>query len=227
MRTQRQKCAALKAAGAIMTRALHLVALITAAVSSGERASHVDCDVVQPAAYKAAVDALVLGRLSPEQFDPRQSVVDLSLCVNLAPAGTGTSTLCALLRNHSKLTHHLHTVRAKSYRVTHYAKCFILTVRDPVARVKSAYTWEMSRASGRPFASADRSLSTPSEFVRAIQNASHRAHAAARSLYYRSLQGQYYDNAANSSKNFHTPFYKTLAANTIIGGAHHLVPQSD
>jgi hypothetical protein len=61
-------------------------------------------------------------------------------CANLAPAHTGTATLSHLLHNLSPFTHHDHWETVDALRARG-VRCFIVTVRDPVARLKSAYRW--------------------------------------------------------------------------------------
>ena len=76
--------------------------------------------------------------------------MNVTSCTNLAPAGTGTTSLFRALRPHSSqpLTHHLRSIHSK--RIEHYVNssrwrtsiCFLLTMRDPAERFITAFNWE-------------------------------------------------------------------------------------
>ena len=59
-------------------------------------------------------------------------------CMNLAPAGTGTSTLRDTLFQYSNYTHHEHKWKIRNALRKHpELKCFIMTVREPASRLSS------------------------------------------------------------------------------------------
>ena len=82
-----------------------------------------------------------------ERLSRHRTGVKFSSCVTLAPAGTGTmSTWRAMtrLRNVSSeqaaSTAHSHMLRAEDLASS--SNCFIVTVRDPVQRLLTAFSWE-------------------------------------------------------------------------------------
>ena len=66
--------------------------------------------------------------------------IRFSQCANLSPAGTGTTTITdAFLRSQNPFTAHSH-VRAISELARNAIRCFVITVRDPAARIHSGLT---------------------------------------------------------------------------------------
>lgn len=104
-------------------------------------------------------------------------------CTNLAPAGTGSTSLAfALARSGRKgrsFWHHNHDRRAASADFAQrHISCFIMTLRDPAARLASGFRVGPA-AFGVPMREGQRLPQTLSEWLRAIRNASsaHFAHA--------------------------------------------------
>ena len=113
-----------------------------------------------------------------------QSGMALSKCVNLSPAGTGTTSLWHALRAVREETGegppqttnqliHSHQQRAENVN----ASCFVVTVRDPMQRLVTGFAWEHAFAStpaGRALIPASRLVTkltpTTEEWVRAAQS---------------------------------------------------------
>lgn len=169
----------------------------------------------QPAQYSAR--ARLLAQLAAGGGGARRRAASaLSECANLAPAGTGTRPLTAWLRKHSKLAHHLHTAR---YMHLKAAKCVILTIRDPWARLISGFNFERDARTHNPHTFARAGYRSAEAFVDALTRSDHERLPAS-ALYYSSLRGVY--------RNISTPRYvQPFSYNTIRGGEHHLVPQID
>ena len=73
-------------------------------------------------------------------------------CANLAAPGTGSGTLSEWMRlSNNSIIHHDHSLSIGRLQQTRNVKCFIITLRDPIARIESGarYNWMHKRA--RPF----------------------------------------------------------------------------
>lgn len=69
---------------------------------------------------------------------------DLRECVNLIPAGTGTQSLVDLLQRATNTTwFHDHDLRVENHASV---PCFVMTIRDPVARLESGFLWDVMMA---------------------------------------------------------------------------------
>lgn len=78
---------------------------------------------------------------------PEVAKDNISLCANLAPAGTGTTTLHTLLSRLSpRLAHHSHAATPRQFWKR--AKCFVMTLRDPAERLVTAFRFEISVSHG-------------------------------------------------------------------------------
>ena len=68
---------------------------------------------------------------------------ELQTCGTLLPAHTGTSRLAWTVSQRSRFAQHFH----QDFFEDQYgrgARCFFMTVRDPVARLQSAFSFEKS-----------------------------------------------------------------------------------
>eukprot|EP00966_Prymnesium_polylepis_P150600 3478776-Prymnesium_polylepis.2 len=134
----------------------------------------------------------------------RRPATGLDACANLAPAHTGTSSLQSVLNaathgsgrrqlahDHHGFVHHLHS---KTVHELHRsgARCFVLTLRDPVARLSSLFSFQSKHRNwGNDLHALSKSRQTrsPSELIGAMRKPSHRAHDVTRALYNGSLAG--------------------------------------
>ena len=110
---------------------------------SAVRATHPtsQCPFVSPLQLhirEYSADELALARLGTHK-------ANISRCVNLAPAGTGTGSLYEQLSTTAPggPWHHMHENRIRDLQ-GRSRDCFILTVRDPAARLESAFRHELS-----------------------------------------------------------------------------------
>ena len=115
---------------------------------------------------------------------------NLSQCSNLAPAHTASTSLTELLHPHSRLAHHRHRWNVRTLFQQFHVRCFVMTLRDPVARLRSAFDFE--RKQSRPgreahLVSRTRRTANPTTFVDALRNPSYPSHAAVVRLYNGSL----------------------------------------
>ena len=80
----------------------------------------------------------------------------VNMCVNLAPAGTGTTTLSQLMKRVSHHAHHDHTFGLGQQPP---AGCLVVTLRDPVERLTSGwkFRWRQALAHRRKFGYAGHS----------------------------------------------------------------------
>ena len=109
----------------------------------------------------------------------RQPWLNLSQCANLAPAGTGSGTLYALLKRYSRHAHHIHD-RLTAELTGRGAHCLFITVRDPVHRLVSGWKLEgipIHRNAYLRFA-APHSNGSLARFVDAFSNATDTDHQA-------------------------------------------------
>ena len=113
---------------------------------------------------------------------------DLRECSNLAPAGTGTTSLTALLQPHSAHTHHIHLITPAVPR-TLAVDCFVMTLRDPADRLVTAFNYQ--KAVGLTFPENALRPADPSEWLRAIRDdaSGSSLHRAALHSYRQSLPG--------------------------------------
>ena len=72
----------------------------------------------------------------------------VNMCVNLAPAGTGTRTLSQLMQRVS-LSHHAHHDHHFGLGRQPSASCLVITLRDPVERLTSGWKFRWTQA-GHP-----------------------------------------------------------------------------
>ena len=117
------------------------------------------------------------------RMSQHRSGVALSKCINLSPAGTGTTSLWHALRAVREESEkppqttipliHSHQLRAENVN----ASCFVVTVRDPSQRLVTGFAWEQAFAStpaGRALIPASRLVTkptpSPEEWVRAAQS---------------------------------------------------------
>eukprot|EP00310_Coccolithus_braarudii_P018083 CAMPEP_0183337804 /NCGR_PEP_ID=MMETSP0164_2-20130417/5323_1 /TAXON_ID=221442 /ORGANISM="Coccolithus pelagicus ssp braarudi, Strain PLY182g" /LENGTH=335 /DNA_ID=CAMNT_0025507557 /DNA_START=13 /DNA_END=1020 /DNA_ORIENTATION=+ len=140
----------------------------------------------------------------------------LDSCTNLAIAGTGSLSLLEALKSASPLHpsdkfrwHHMHDQRIghvapsatelpRSGKKRGYT-CFIMSIRDPAARLESGFRWSLQGVKLVPFGhELDRSFSgepytlrSVSAFVRAFANASDVAHHAVMRSYLSSVAHPY------------------------------------
>jgi hypothetical protein len=77
----------------------------------------------------------------------RRSASSLAECANLAPAGTGTISLSNVLSGRSNHSHHDHSRNASQLYFAG-ARCFIVTLRDPVERLRTAFAFYHSGHKG-------------------------------------------------------------------------------
>lgn len=115
----------------------------------------------------------------------RRCAHGLADCMNLAPAGTGTQTVTDWLKAEgSPWAHHDHWRRANTS-----APCLVLTVRDPVARLRSG--WRLRLAKSHRFRGPDsgflRGMLNLSQFVAALRDPQHERHIESLGLYRASL----------------------------------------
>eukprot|EP00966_Prymnesium_polylepis_P148260 3424971-Prymnesium_polylepis.1 len=134
----------------------------------------------------------------------RRAEVTLNECQNLAPAGTGTKSLKKALENATaRKWKHFHWMRLVPSKP---APCAIMTLRDPVERLESAFRYELNSSNKHASAHSPFTMRgvAPSlrEFVEAIRNHSHPRHKAALSLYRRSayLPGAFLGEWTSSSQ---------------------------
>ena len=176
------------------------------------------------------------------------STTHLSDCANLAPAGTGSSSLVALLKKQTETAgraHHLHSARinhlaglphngASNTHRRHQASCFLLTVRDPVDRLLTAFSWQTLNKGAlvAPWSSVVGSARTKltgiNEWLTHFRNISSPLHRGLRDRYMKSLRNLSRGlerDPLTGARRHPTPFYQQ--ANTILGGDHFLVPQVD
>ena len=80
--------------------------------------------------------AALLSDLDNCTHRPRTRIAD---CMNLAPAGTGSTSVFSALRQYSNYSHHNHATRLPQRATVNGRRptCFILTVREPAARLAS------------------------------------------------------------------------------------------
>ena len=129
------------------------------------------CNLWRPPAYSSppflqGIDAAIKAGLQPKY--------GIDKCVNLAPSHTGTTSLAMNMKHLSNLTHHLHRLNFSH----HYARgkrCFIMTLRDPALRLRSAYAFD--RQAHSPglevhLLSKERNTTSPSSLVREMRKAS-------------------------------------------------------
>ena len=87
----------------------------------------------------------------------------LDQCINLAPDGTGSASLFAMLKRYSNFSHHDHGKRMIQNPRDGDPTCFIMTVREPAARLSSLFRHAAGPVAG-------------DEIVRALANATHPLH---------------------------------------------------
>lgn len=110
----------------------------------------------------------------------------LNVCMNLAPAGTGSSTLAQQLwRANATLAHHVHTRRLPVGAAA--PSCALMTARDPSERLESAFRFELNPCTRSRDRSLTRHFGSASELVHALSEAQHPKHAQASTLYQRSV----------------------------------------
>lgn len=97
------------------------------------------CNLWRPPAYSResflrSIDEAVNRSLNPQYTDVAQ-------CVNLALTHTGSTTLVENLKRLSKHAQHIHRFNLSHfYRIGR--RCIIMTLRDPVLRLLSAFSFE-------------------------------------------------------------------------------------
>ena len=97
---------------------------------------------------------------------------ELQTCGTLLPAHTGTSRLAWTVSQRSRFARHLH----QDFFEDQYgrgARCFFMTVRDPVARLQSAFSFEKSHVNwgqDQHLNSNIRHTKSPGHFVRLLRD---------------------------------------------------------
>lgn len=129
-----------------------------------------------------------------------------SRCTVLAPAGTGTTTLAALLKPVSRFAHHAHMETPRNLWAKG-ARCFLLTVRDPVERLVTAFSFEAAQGVFRNKPLRAHTWWDPRHWVRQFML----GNPAPRGVYNRSLQPVW-----------SSPFFNEVRE----GGNPFLVPQA-
>lgn len=162
----------------------------------------------------------------------RASSTTLQQCALLLPAGTGTQSLHDLTKavlggagtrwvhGQEQYVHHLHSVRMATWPAARAPKCFIMPVRDPVARLKSGlafllrWGWD-SGSAGRvqrvPLPS--RAATTFHGFVAAMRDPENADH--------RFVQGLYWSSVSKPAQK------EPLHLDSVLGGHNFLVSQLD
>ena len=122
--------------------------------------------------------------------------------------------------NNLKYVHHLHHVRMTSWsapRVRPVPKCFIMSLRDPAARLKSGFAFVERRGWGaglnKQVALPSRAARTYRGFVAAMRDPKNADHRFAMGLYWSSV-----------SKPAQT---EPLVYDSVLGGHNFLVSQLD
>jgi len=107
---------------------------------------------------------------------------NITSCRGLYPAHTGTVSLAtAISRAHGHPEVHKyapwdHDHKRRIGMLQPPPPCYVMSVRDPVARLRTVFSFQAARYHGQHRLRDVYSVSTPSEFVRAFANASHPAH---------------------------------------------------
>ena len=166
----------------------------------------------------------------------RVNSTTLPACALLLPAGTGTQSLHDFMqtvlgtsaqRNRSSLerslhrtnVHHLHHVRMTAWsarRTEVKPTCFIMSVRDPVARLKSGFAFlkkGWGRGLNKQVALSSNAARTYSGFIAAMRDPENADHRFAQGLYWSSV----------SKPTQAEPLYW----DSVLGGHNFLVSQLD
>ena len=167
-----------------------------------------------------------LSRAYLAKCSKHRSGVNVRQCANLAVPSAGSSTLHNALAAAAHvpvdkvprqgIVHHSHAWRAPDLPSAH---CFMMTLRDPVERIESAYRQEMLHRNSFFFHmySESRRTTTIDLFIEALTTASHSAHTRLQSMW----------NASMGPR----PNYQSLSGNwsdfMVFGGNGYMVPQAD
>ena len=166
----------------------------------------------------------------------RVNSTTLLACALLLPGGTGTQSLHDFMQTvlgtsaPRSLTerslrptnvHHLHHVRMSAWsapRIEAKPKCFIMSVRDPVARLKSGFVF-LSRGGGwgpglnKQVALSSKAARTYSGFIAAMRDPENADHRFAQGLYWSSV------SKPTQAEPLHW--------DSVLGGHNFLVSQLD
>ena len=154
-------------------------------------------------------------------------------CVYLAPTHTGTTTLTMNMKPLSNKTQHVHRFNL-SHHYRNGKRCIVMTLRDPVLRLRSAFSFE--RRANKPgrevhLLSSTRRTPTPSALVHELRNGgngSRYSRADCMSSGWR--DGACLVHLFNGS-NFHNALWKDAhdkkAFDQFLTGNSALVPQID
>ena len=113
----------------------------------------------------------------------RNHARNLSACMNLAPAGTGSQSLSDALTaaTGGGQWHHDHFRRIGAASAREAARCFIVTIRDPAERLASGFHY-LNR-----FWRGPTLVKTSADFVAAARDPGHAAHAEVIQFYSESV----------------------------------------
>ena len=132
-----------------------------------------------------------LGALALRLHGAHRSGRSINSCANLAPPHTGTTSLADALRPLSQFAHHLHqNSLERLYRAG--ARCFIITLREPVARLESAFNYEVSHPNwgkNLHLFSKLRRTKTLGALLQVVQTPSDPSHSAVSSMFNISRHG--------------------------------------
>ena len=111
------------------------------------------------------------------------TATNLSECMNLAPAGTGSQSLSDALMTATGggHWHHDHFRRIETASAIEAARCFIVTIRDPAERLASGFRY-LNR-----FWRGPTLVKTLADFVAAARDPAHAAHAEVIRFYLESV----------------------------------------
>ena len=129
--------------------------------------------------------------------------IDFGSCVNLAPAGSGSMYLTRRLQEAAAFYNWSAPVLHQHHRQTD-ARCLLLPLRDPVARVESGFRYELlnrgrrltSRSGGRPRLTSR--FRNASNLAAALRQADHPLHNRAVLFLQKSLHKTFSESAGSS-----------------------------